>query len=524
MNNKQMSMRLYKRLLNIILPAIIISGCLDIPEKLVIPEWDVDLNIPLINRIYSINDVIGNQENLDVEPDSIYLIHSREYTQVRNLLDFIRLEGAVNENNLTTPPVNGNRDVFLDFRSDVVEIESAVFSEGHINLNVRNTSSLTVSFTITIPAISLNQMTLVINATLAPGENTVIMQSLAGYEYSEPPDQPPLLRNTLWIHAESRATGNNTGGDVEFDVEISDFYFSSVTGRFNEQDIGRRSDTISADLGRDLNDFRNKIHLASAALRLTVQYQSIMNNPFNLWIDSLSITAVSEAGEVYLIDSTGNRFMHLLLNQGTLHIDFNETNSNIIEVINSVPEQIIISASFKIIGEHQSGTITNEDISSISLDINTRSILAIGRSTISDTLNIYISNDERDELRNAQLTNFSLDILNAIPVRGWIKVDFLDSLRNHVFSLKVENEDSLMIQAAPVDISTGEIISPGITFRYIDLTREEILLLAEAYYVVANVSVETSAYRETDPPLVIIRASDRMKVNLYGRVKYHVNL
>jgi hypothetical protein len=518
------SMRLYKSILGFIIPVLIVGGCLDIPEKLVVPEWDVDFNIPLVNRVYTIDDVIGEQENIEVEPDSIYLIHTREYTQVRNLLDFIKLEGAVNEENISIPPLNGSRDIFLDFRSDVVEIESATFSGGDINLNIRNTSSLTVSFIITVPGIRLSQSPLVLSASLAPGENTMIMQDLAGYTYSDPPNQPPLLRNTLWIQAEANAAGTNTGGNVEFDVEISDFFFSSVTGRFSEQDVGRKSDTISADLGRDLDDFRNKIHLASAALRISAEYRSVFENPFNLRIDSLTIAAVSDNGEIYLTDSTGSRYINLFLDQGTIDINFNESNSNLIEIINSVPDNFIISASFRILGGNQSGTITNEDLSNIRLDISTRSILALARSTITDTLRIWISDDERDRIRDAQLTNFSLDILNYVPVKGWLRIDFLDSLRNRTFTLRVENDDSLMIQGAIINEADGNVTSPSVTFRHVDLTREEILQLAESYFVIARVSIETSSFRETDPPLVIIRASDWMKVNIYGRVKYHVDL
>jgi hypothetical protein len=518
-------MRVYKKLLLIlIIPVVFISGCLDIPDEIILPQWDVDLNLPIVNRTYTLHEVIGDQDNLEIEtPDSIYLIHSREYTQVRNLLEFIKLVGAISQENVPIPPVNGSTELFLNFRNDVVEVESAVFAEGHINLDIRNTSSVNVSFTITIPGIRLNQTELVLTASLAPGENATINQDLAGYEYYDPPNQPPLFSNTLWIQAESQASGTNTGGNVLFDIEISDFYFSSVTGRVSEQVIEPQTDTIRADLGTDLDDFRNKISLASASLVLSAQYHSVHTNPFNLRVDSLSIIARSEWGDVYLVDSTGSRYMTLLVEQGSIHIDFNQDNSNIIELINSVPDEFIITAGLTILGENQSGTITNQDFSNISLEVSTHSILAIGRSTVMDTLRVNISNDERDDIRNAQLSSFSLDVLNAIPVQGWLKLDFLDSLRNHLFTLQVDNRDSLNIAGAQVNVNNGEVTSPSATFRYVDLTREEILMLAEAYYAVTSVTVETSAYREFDPPLVIVRASDWLKVNIYGRVKYRVD-
>jgi hypothetical protein len=294
--------------------------------------------------------------------------------------------------------------------------------------------------------------------------------------------------------------------------------------RFPEQRIARRTDTISADLGRDLDDFRNKIHLESAVLTLSAQYESVFNNPFNLRLDSLTILARSDDQEIYLTDSTGSIYISALLTQGEISLHFNLTNSNLSEVINSIPDEIIISASYTIVGGNQTGTITNEDVTNIAVEINSRSVLAIEKSTISDTLSLYVSEEERDHIRNAQLSNFSLDILNAIPVQGWIKVDFLDMSRNYLFSLVIENQDSLIIQAARINIMSGEVDNPSITFRYIDLTADDIQLLAESYFVVANVSVETSAFRLPDPPLIMLRTSDWMKVNIYGRVKYRINL
>jgi hypothetical protein len=523
MNIMVKRMRLYKRLWFII-PLIFISGCLDVPDKLVAPEWDVELNIPVINRVYTLNEVIGDQDNLDIESDSIYLIHTREYTQVRNLLDFLRLEGAISQDNLVLLPVNDSRDIFIDFRTDVVEIEAAVFSDGNISLNLRNTSSLTVHYALTVPGIRLNDVALVLSAELAPGQNVMLEHDLAGYEYSEPPDQPPQFGNALWLQASSQASGTNTGGLIEFDIEISEFQFSSVTGRFSEQDLGRRTDTINADLGTDLQDFRNKIHLAEAALRLSAEYRSIFSNPFHMRVDSLTVSAVSAESEIFLTDSTGSRFINFVLDEGIINIDFNQSNSNIIEIINSVPDQFIISASARILGDSQAGTITNEDLSSISLDINTRSILAVGKSTIEDTMRVTLNEEDREDIRNALLTNFTLDVDNDIPVKGWIRVEFLDSLQNSLFTMRIENSDTLHVEAAVVNPQTGAVTAPSKTFRMIDLTREEILLMAETHYAVVSVSIETAAYREPDPPLIPIKASDWMKVNVYGRVKYHVDL
>jgi hypothetical protein len=505
-----------------ILSSMVLSGCFDVPEKLIAPEWDVDLNVPLVSRIYTINEIIGAQANLEVQQDSIYLLHTREYTQARDLLEFIRLREAINQDNLFVRPVNDTRDFFMDFRNDVVLIDSAVFDEGFINLNLRNRSSLPVSFLITVPGISLNGTVLVMSIQMSPGEITQVSQDLNGYKYSEPPNQPVLFRNTLWVIAQSQASGTNTGGNVEFDIQISDFNFSSVSGRFSEQDIGNRTDTIDAEIGTDISDFRGKITLASATLNLTTRYISRYSNPFSLRVDSLTILARSNEQEIYLTDSTGSRFINFILSEGNITLNFTESNSNIIDIINSIPDHFIISESFRILGNNESGTISNEDVADISMEINTRSILAVGKSTITDTLGIEISQKNREDIRNAQFSSLNLEVTNAVPVKGWVKVDFLDSLYRPTFSVRVENSDSLILEGASVSLQTGDVTSPSFTFKSVELTKEDIDDFADSYFMVLTVSVETSAYNSTDPPLVAIRAGDWVKVLSYGTVKYRI--
>ena len=49
-----------KNYIYIILSALILAyaGCTDFPEKLILPTWNVDLNVPVMNRSYTLQDVI----------------------------------------------------------------------------------------------------------------------------------------------------------------------------------------------------------------------------------------------------------------------------------------------------------------------------------------------------------------------------------------------------------------------------------------------------------------------------------
>jgi hypothetical protein len=506
------------------LPFLLLIGCYDIPEKLIVPEWDVDLNIPLTNRYYTLDSIIGTQENISIDPvDSLYILHTREYTQTQGLLEFLRLNEPVSEQNLSVAPVNDSRDIFFDFRSDVVEIDSAEFSSGYIYLNVRNRSSLRVNFVITLPGVRQGGNTFIINIPLGPNESTEIRSELAGYFYSEPLNQPQLFTNRFWIQAQSFATGTNTGDDVEFDVEISDFAFRTLSGRFTEQNIRRRTDTIEAHLGDDLTDFRNKITLQSASLRLSARYDSKFENPFSVRMDSITLLARSGSEEIYLTDSTGSRYFRVQMTRGVVNLNFNETNSNVIEIINALPDYFEISSTVKILGNNMSGTITDEDIAGLLVDISTKSVLAIAKSSRIDTTKFEMNEDDRQEIRKAKFSTIFADIENAIPIRAWIKVQMLDSAFNHLLTLNLNNSDSALTEGAIVNAFTGEVISTSKSFFSTELSQEDIFKFAESHYLVTSVTIETSSYSLPDPPLVTIKASDWINLRVYGRVKYRVD-
>lgn len=517
-------MRFYKSIWVFAISVLFVTGCVDVPEEIIIPEWDVDLVIPVTNRTYTLDEIIGDQENIDVDPeDSIFILHTREYTQTRGMLQFIKLRDDVTVNNIILPPLNGSQDLYMDFRNDVFEVQSAVFASGMININIRNNSSLTVTTTVSVPGISLNGIILSLSSQLGPGQNGTISQDLTGYTYREPPDQSPENHSRLWLQVESQSSGTNTSGLMGYDFSVADMAFSSVTGTFSEQDLGVQTDTIDADFGDDLEDFRNKVTLGTASLLLRASYQTQYQNPFDFRIDSLTLAAHSPEGEVvYLTDSTGSRYLNFRIIDGNVNLHFNQSNSNIEDLVNLIPDVFILSGSVKIIGNNQTGTVTNQDLTSVLFDIRTTSILAVAKSTVTDTLELDIKEDDREEIRKAKSGSIDLQITNALPVTGWVSVSFMDSLYNTTLIVRIENSDSLMIEGAGINIQTGEVTVPSTTIKTLEISEQDIINFSNAYYFSTSVTVETSEYNSNDPPLVKIKASDWMRINIIGKVRYEV--
>jgi hypothetical protein len=64
-----------KVLIVLIFSILLNPGCVELPEEIIPPQWDVDLNLPIVNRSYSMSDIIDENRNIySGVNDSIYII------------------------------------------------------------------------------------------------------------------------------------------------------------------------------------------------------------------------------------------------------------------------------------------------------------------------------------------------------------------------------------------------------------------------------------------------------------------
>ena len=99
-----------KNYIYIILSALILAyaGCTDFPEKLILPTWNVDLNVPVMNRSYTLQDVIDKDtSNIKSYKDGsnlglLYYSTDKE------------IEAVAVQDNITLEPISTDATVELD--------------------------------------------------------------------------------------------------------------------------------------------------------------------------------------------------------------------------------------------------------------------------------------------------------------------------------------------------------------------------------------------------------------------------
>ncbi len=508
------------------------SGCVDLPGKLVAPNWDVNLNVPITSKAYTLDDIIKEQKYISVVPtsaqQSIYLLHSDNYSQEINMAEYIKVTSPTSLTNQTIPVLGNNFDstfvLYLPI-PEGAELDSAKFTNGSFSFHFDNPAPFPVNLFISIPAIRKpDGSRFTDNIKLAPNSNNTQSYSFANDSYKITSSQIKAGKKDcvqLLVSANSASPVNSY---LTMDFYSSDFLFSYVSGYLPTKSLGSQSDSFDLNLGK-VQDYRNKVILKDANLNLFAQYISSVNDPFEIEISNLNITGVRNDGTTMsLTDKSGNKNFSFTLVNGSLNTSFDASNSNITEFMSFLPDKISISSDYVMNPDNikTTGTATSSDSVKIETSFTTQSYLAINNAAITDTLDVNINQSDRDKIKNGKDFNLALDIQNGIPLSGNVQVVFADSLCRPLFTLNDSNGSSgFSIDAALVD-QNGVMKTSAVSNKAVTLSTTQISMLSKAYYAIYTVTVATPNSGTASPTIVAVRPEDQIAVKASGSINYTV--
>lgn len=505
------------------------QSCFQIPDDFVLPEWDVELNVPFFNKKFTIADIVRDQRYISSEgtsvEDSLFLIESDLFRFNTGLAEHITLASF---SSLQNSPLliqgSTNTTVYLEFSEGAV-IDSAVFQSGTFSFTVNNPSAENVLVNFLIPGLRLpSGIPVLIEMTIPSSSEETISYDLADHHYRMPPNQPPEFHNRLAVDI-SASTENGSSATVFVDFTSSDFMFKMISGILPEGSLGIQRQAFKFVSDRVL-DFRDNIFLREASMRLTAEFSTIYNDPFPLELRQFNIIGKRNDGNLfYLEDSTGSAELLIRLNDGYFEGYFDETNSNITELISFLPDSIILIGDYILNPDSERGTVTIEDSVEVEDIYSALSVFALKRSNINDSSKIDVSESDRVDVANSKSLSLFLEVDNAIPLSTWLKVDFVDRNYNHLLTITKNSNgtDSIYIQAADVD-EFGEVVGPYHNPPVVlQLDASRIDLLSRAEYALYSVYINTEDAYINPPEYVAVRPASWLNIRAYGRLEYHVN-
>lgn len=439
-------------------------------ENIANGEWNPNLAAPLVNSSLSLDDLIAeyNSDLIQVDETNFVSLYYKNqiYTmEVGELLEIpnqvIPKQLSLNAGEITELSTNGSvqadRSDDLEFDTgEEMQIDSIVVKTGTVTANVSSAYKHSGTLTITLPDVrkfgTPYRMVIPLNYSGSSPVTVEQMGSLAGYTMDL---YNPNGGNEMTVdyRLDLYDSGNSTlpTEDITILISLGDLNFSALFGYIGQFDLAIPADTI--DIGLFNNSVAGNITLEDPRFKL------IVNNSFGMPVaaDVVRFDAVSNSGTVGF---TGPSIPgQLNLNSPTLNqigesakteIYLDKNNSNIAQVLNSKPNQIIYEMSG--LGNPNGPTSGNfaTDSSKIEVEIEMELPLhgSVSNLVIQDTLDFSFNQD----ITQIEEAMFRVYAENGFPIDAELQLYFTDAYDNVLDS---------MTTSAPLLINSGMVGSNG---------------------------------------------------------------
>ncbi|PCI93670.1 MAG: hypothetical protein COB15_15945 [Flavobacteriales bacterium] len=504
-------------------------------------NWDVDVLAPLIKTTLTLEDLFPDsiiqtnpdtsiklvyQTNIfDIDMDSLFQIPDTTIAEVYIFpLSSLANPGASFYSNSEENELNISNGVELNY----VQIES-----GFIEIEIYSEIQEKIIVTYTIPSATKNGDTLVLNDIIPAG--TLLQDGyykklidISGYEL----DLTGISKsevNTLVTRAigvvDTNATGPVTifsGSKITYNNKLMDIIPSFVRGYFGAQQLhfGPEITNTTAfnmitsgtlDLEAvDVNiEFKNGIGV-DAQLILNQFSTSNINTGASNVLSHSSIGTPLNLNRAQLTNSIPE------VTYSSYNITMNPTNSNIDQLIEIFPNQILYDINLNInpIGNISGGNDFVYKKHSLETNLNVEFPLSLiaNNLTLQDTVDFSLSQEgAAGDIIDGVLFLYAS---NGYPFDATIKMGLYDENMNFIQNLTIENQ----IKSAPVNAAL-RVTSKKESVLSIPLTSSDITSLYAAKHILLNIAFTTTA----QPQFIKIYEGYAIDIKVVGDFSYNVN-
>ena len=531
-------MKIKTKLLVFFVLLISIPGCVKFPDDVIAPQWDTEFNIPITNKTYKLAEIIKPQKYIGIGIDSSYIFYSDNYSYSTGVAEYLDQSGESNSEDANLLASNNENDVYLDFPGNL-KLSKAYFKKGILrfySLNKSNSESITIN--IIIPGLKDPSGQVVSSQlTLAPGDSGTVVRLLDDYKYVKPSYQPDSLDNGFLVKV--TASSNSNTAEVYMSFITSGFIFRSATGYLPPKTLNEINNSLKFDLGSDISNFRGNIYLTGAQLKLKAEYISVNSDPFELELRNLQVIGknLDDNQQAQLVFNTTSGTSSpasttINVRLGTVDTVFDKSNSSIDDFISFLPDEMEITTlpvmnpdddqTYKTVTENDSIKM-RAFLTTQGIDLNSDAMLLINRSTLKDTVEMNIDESDRNSILDGKAANLNIQVNNYIPLTSWIRIILTDQNYKPLATITkgTDGGDSLKFLGAQIG-SDGQVTANSESQQVIDLDSTQIQSLANAYYAILSVSLETSSLNQ-NPAHVILKASDWVEIRAAGTITYNIN-
>ena len=478
------------------------------------PVWQVQLEVPLINRVFSMDEIIDDTDDLTVDSTTQEILFTFE-----EQIDTVRVGDYLSVNGITidkTYPLGSIRDSVAT--PDSLIIEQGDIEKGNVYFQIQNDNSFPVTIVFELPDLKKDGTSFIINRNLDSYGFFSNTRELEGYSFT-----PPLIGDQNFVRFYAQAFGNGNPGTVQIRLEVNDVSFYSIRGWLKDVDVTIEENEQEINIPEEIKGLK----IASADMQLKLLNGIQAPGSMNLWIEG---TNDDDSLKVLHIED------EITAAPGPDQVGETTINADVTDFINILPSHVRYSGTIKVGKGYTPGSnpveIRKDDFVTGTVVFSTPLIVEIEpRTNQSEVDTVSIGKSTRDVVRdNLKELSIVTEIENHTPLSASVSLIFSKTVGDStLYELYDQNPNNFLtigpLSLAEAELVVSEISSSGPIWAVGESgTSQWNQVLTEGrdtgYFEEEEIYMGVKiVFNGTEGKQVKIMPSDYIRVKAYGSVK-----
>jgi len=405
------------------------------------PVWQVQLEVPLINRVFSMEEFIDDTDELTVDSAAQEILFTFE-----EKIDTMLVGEYLSVNSITidkTYPLGSIPDSVAT--PDSMIIERGEIKKGSVAVYVSNNNTFPVNVHFELPDLKEDSNVFTLDADLNPYPNGSFTETreLEGYSFT-----PPLVGDQNFVRFYAQAVGNGNPGTVQVRLEIKDVSFYSIRGWLKDIDVSIEETEQEITIPEEIQGLK----IASADMQLKLMNGIQAPGSMNLWIEGTNDNSVQA---VLHINNDINA------SPGPGEVGETTIDTSVTDFINILPNFVRYSGTIKVGKGYVPGSnpveIREDDFVTGTVVFSAPLIVEIESRTNQgevDTVNIgkSIRDVVRDNLKELSIVT---EIENHTPLSAEVSLIFSKTVGD---STLYQQSRSNLLTIGPLELAEPELV------------------------------------------------------------------
>ncbi|PID29822.1 MAG: hypothetical protein CSB55_01160 [Candidatus Cloacimonadota bacterium] len=515
-------------------------GCI---KKLETPEWDVNLEIPLINKNYYVYD-LQDSVNIVSEDGIMYYQNTGDITSLEVSSDILTISENSEKMNLISTDIVKRGGLPLDNENEENEIELryAVTSEWYLHFAFNNLEhpeyieSISFTFENVFETSDSEPFTKVFNGNFG----TETIEDLSNFIIKDDTLGPQEVLDSLRFTVEIKANDGASLDDFDLTLSYEKMKFSYVEGKVFNKRLDIEDNSTEIDIEYPVG-IENTLNQHGAKLIFDIDNPIGFDCTFYGKISAYNMT--SGITNYAIIDETDKVILEHAENGEVKSTTVILQGEKIDALLNTYPEKVTLDESYLIIGNknEQGEVVTGYIREGVKVSGTHKSkvpfeMILINNSELEDDTQVadsnYIQPSEIQEIdissdnqeiieERANHAEFILNLENSVPGGAIAHLYFADNeedvFENPVLKIPREDEDT-SFEPALSDNQTGET-SPVVSEIRLKLSHEDLMIfLTDKLYLGTRF-----VFKDSGGEPVKIKSEDYIGVTGYIELSAHIS-